>query len=130
MMLRDGEEVLVEQELEAVGVRPYSERASPQICPPMVHRLHETDELALVHGEPCMSRRQRLAEERERPDALVQDGADAGARGVALDNECLGEVRQLEHGCRRQRCLECDESRVGRWSPAECLTLKPRHSHV
>jgi hypothetical protein len=48
LVLWNGGETLVEEELQAVVVGADEEATPPQIWAPMANRLHESDELALV----------------------------------------------------------------------------------
>ena len=56
----------------------------------------EPDELALVRGDLEMTSGEWLAEEGKRTSALMKDGAEARARGVAVHHELLAEVGQVE----------------------------------
>jgi hypothetical protein len=58
-------------------VRAQDERPSPQIRPPVPHRLDEPDQLPLVGSELGMMRVDGATKERQWPVALVQDRAEA-----------------------------------------------------
>ena len=67
---------------------------------------HQTDEFPLIRCQGAMTGRGRHAEESHRVLALKKDGPKAVRRGIALDDEGLGEVRQGEDGSRGDRRLE------------------------
>ena len=96
-MLRDRREPLVEEVFEAPVVRANRECPPPQVRAPVSDSFDEADQLALVRWQFGVLWGQRSAEESQRPIALVKDGTEAGAGGVAVDEETLGEVRELEH---------------------------------
>jgi hypothetical protein len=48
MVLRDRREMLVEEELQAVVVGADEERAHPKVRPPVVHGVHQPNELPLI----------------------------------------------------------------------------------
>jgi hypothetical protein len=67
LVLRDGGEVLVQQELEAVVVHTHMERPTPKVRSPVAHRLDQPDKLALVCHELVMASGEGAAEEGQRP---------------------------------------------------------------
>ena len=91
-------------------IRAHHELPRPEIRAPVTNSLDEPNELALVCRELGMLRGHGAAEERDRPSALVEDSAETRARSFAVDDECLVEVRQLEHRSRCQCVLEGIES--------------------
>ena len=58
--------------------------------------VNEADELPLISGEGAMARCDGAAEERHRVAVLDEHRAEPMRRGIALDDECLGEVRHGE----------------------------------
>ena len=95
LMLRHGGEALVQQELQVVVVRAHTERPAPEVRPPVTHCLDKSDQLALISGELVVARGERATEEREGPLALVKNGTEPDAGGVAVHHEGLGEVWHL-----------------------------------
>lgn len=106
--------MLVQQELEAVVIRANAKGPPPQLGPPVAHSLDRTDELALVRRELVMTGGKRPAKEGQWPIALVKDGAKPHARGIAIHDEQLVEVRHLEDWPWRKGLLEGLE-RLGRF---------------
>jgi hypothetical protein len=58
VVLRDGCQTLIQQELQAVMVRLIGEWLAPNIWAPMTHSLYQTDELALIGSKVAVSWRQ------------------------------------------------------------------------
>jgi hypothetical protein len=56
MMLRDGCQALVEEELEVVVVGADAEMPTPQVWSPMANSLYEANEFPLVCRKGSMSR--------------------------------------------------------------------------
>ncbi|KAJ1255698.1 hypothetical protein BS78_K170100 [Paspalum vaginatum] len=98
--------MLIQEELQAVVVGPDDEGAPPQIGAPVTNRLHQPDQLTLVSRELEVAGSERPDEEREGPDALVEDGAKPYAGGIAVDDEGPGKVRHLQHRPCSQGFLE------------------------
>ena len=90
----------------------------------MAHRLNQPNKLALVGRELVMASGEGAAEEGERSLALVEDGAEADARGVAVHHERHIKVRHLEDGSRRERPLESLECRSRLLVPGEGVASK------
>ena len=78
-------------------IRAHNELRRPQIWPPVLHGLHETNKLAFVGCEFGMLWSDCPTEEGDRALTLVQHCAKARSGRVAVDNEHLDEVGQLEH---------------------------------
>lgn len=76
------------------------------------HSLDEADELPLISRELGVLRSHRPAEEGDQALALVKNSPKAQARGVAVHDEGLGEVRQLEDWRGRQGTLEAWKAAV------------------
>ena len=91
LVLRNGRQALVQEELEAVMVSANKEVAAPQIRAPVAHSLHQTDELLLISRELEMARGERPAEECERASTLVENGAKPHAGCVAVHHESLSK---------------------------------------
>lgn len=71
MVLGDGCQVLVEQELEAIVVRLDDERAPPEVRPPVPHCLDKTNQLTLVCRKGGVTRSDSPAEIGNRTCTLV-----------------------------------------------------------
>jgi hypothetical protein len=71
LVLRNGGEPLVWQELQVVVIRANMESSPPEIGPPMAHGLDQPDELVLVRRDLLMTSSERAAEEGQRPFTLV-----------------------------------------------------------
>jgi hypothetical protein len=84
-VLRDGGEALIQEVLETEVVSAHDELARPEVGMPMVHRLDEPDELALVGHQLGVLRGDLAAEERDRAPVLVNHRAKASDRGVTVD---------------------------------------------
>jgi len=93
----------------------------PQIRTPVAHSLHQTDKLAFVRRQLEMTSGERPAEERERPGALVEDGAEPHTGGVAVHHEQLAEVGHLEDGPGRDGAFERLEGLLGVRVPDESI---------
>jgi hypothetical protein len=63
----------------------------------MVDNLDKSDEFLFIGHQLGVVRADGAAKERKRSCALVQDDAEPGARGVAVDGERHGEVRELKN---------------------------------
>ena len=96
-MLRNGGQTLVQEMFETAVIRAHKELRRPQIWPPVSHGLHEANKLAFVGCELGVLWGDRPTEEGDRALTLVQHGAKTRSGRVAVDNEHLGEVGQLEH---------------------------------
>jgi hypothetical protein len=69
-------------------------------------------------------------EKDQRSFALMEDGAEADARGIAVHHERAIEVRHLEHGPRREHPLEGLECLIRIRVPGESITAqKARQWH-
>ena len=53
--------------------------------------------------------------------ALMEDHAEPGSRGIAVDDELVAEVRKLQDRCGCQGVLECVEGGRGVVRPTEPL---------
>jgi len=93
MVLRDCDEALVEEELEACVVRLDDERTSPQIGPLVSDGEDQPDELALISRQCLMARSDGATEERDGAVVLMEHRAEPRARSIAFHDERLGEVR-------------------------------------
>jgi hypothetical protein len=87
VVLRYGGQLLIKQILKGKMVSEDSDWPALEVGSPVPDGLHEADQLTFVCLEFGVLRRHGAAEEGDGPGALVEDGADAGARGVALDDE-------------------------------------------
>ena len=87
LVLRNGRQALVQEELQVVMVSANKEVAPPQIWALVAHSLHQPDELPLVSHELEMARGERPAEERERSHTLVENGAKPHVGHVAVHHE-------------------------------------------
>jgi len=105
-MLWNGGQTLVQEMLEAAMIRPDDKLPRLEIRPPMTHGLHETDEFALVGRQLGMLRGDRAAEESDRAVALMKHSTKPRAGSVAVDDEGLVEIRQLENRRCRERLFE------------------------
>jgi hypothetical protein len=94
-VLGDRRQSLVEDEVQAAMVGANDKAATLEIRPPMAHRLNQPNELSLICGQFRVARCDGLAEECDSAGALMENRAEAGAGGVALDNELAVESRQL-----------------------------------
>jgi len=81
----------------------------------MAHCLDQPYEFSLICWEFGVMRSHRAAEERDGATTLVQDRAEPGSGGVAVDDEARSEIRQLESGAGREGVLELDEGLHGEW---------------
>ena len=106
-------------------IRADEKRSSPEVRAPVAHDLYQADELPLVGRELVMARGERPAEESERACALMKDGAEPHAGGVAVHREQLVEVRHMEDRSRGESLLEALEnlSRLG--VPGEGAAMRP-----
>lgn len=87
----------------------------------MADGLDEADQFTLVRRELEMARHERPTEEGECAVALVEYGAESGARRVAVHSKGPGEVRQLDHRRCGESPLEGVESRCRLRGPGETL---------
>jgi hypothetical protein len=85
----------------------------------MAHSVDETNEPPLISFQFGMAGGDLPAKEGHRPCALVEDNIETGPRCVALDDERLVNVRELEHRRRRARALEGVKHVLGFWPPCE-----------
>ena len=92
----------------------------------MTNSLNEADQLAFIRRELSVARGDGPAEEREGAVALMKNGAKAGPRRVALDDEVAVEVRELQNGCLRESSLQSSERPLGVLVPMEPLLLEQR----
>ena len=126
VVLRDRGEALVEEELQAVVVRPNRETSPPQVWPPVTNGVHQPDEFALVCSERTMARSDGAAEEGDGVLVLEQHRAETVRLGVALDDKLLLKVGEGQHRCRGDGALERLESRGCVVGPHEAMLLKQR----
>jgi hypothetical protein len=103
-MLRHSGKMLVQEVLEAAIVRADDELPCPEVRPPMANGMYEVDEFALVRRQLGVLRGTRTTEEHDRSGPLMKHHAKTHAGGVAVDDERLVEVRQLE-GRHRGECM-------------------------
>ena len=96
MVPRNRCESLVEEELQAIVVRPDGEAPAPEVWPPVPGGVDEADQFPLVSGEGPMSRYDEAAEVGDGVLVLQQHRAEAMHRGVTLHHEGLGEVEQRQ----------------------------------
>jgi hypothetical protein len=117
MVLWDGGQALIKEELGTIVVRLDDELTALEICAPMSHSLHQSNELAMVCRECVMSNSHRAAEVGNGPFALVDYGAEATVGRVALNHKRFGEVGKAQD----RRCgegeLESLECRGGSRRP-------------
>ena len=78
------------------------EMTTPQIGPPMAHRLNQADQLPLISGKLEVPHRKGAAEERHRSRVLVKDDAEARTGGVTgtsflipLSNRVVGVAKSM-----------------------------------
>jgi hypothetical protein len=93
-------QLLVEEEFEVVVIRLDHERSAPQIQLLVVHGMHQPNQFSLISREFGMAGSDRLAAERHRPGALVQDRAKPGPGGVTFHDELAVEIGQLQNRSR------------------------------
>ena len=75
----------------------------------MADRLLQANELSFISGQLHVAWRERTTKECDRASALVDDRTEAGARRVAVHDEQLLEVLQLEDRGREQRLFKGGE---------------------
>jgi hypothetical protein len=71
----------------------------------VVNRLDEPNELTLIRGQLGVARGEWPTEEGHQTGALMEHHTNAGARGVALDDELMVEDGKLEERRRGERPL-------------------------
>jgi len=94
VVLRDRGETLVEEELQAIVVRPDDEAVAPEVWALVADGVNEADELPLIGGEGAMARRDGTTEEGDGVPVLEHHCSEAVRGGVALDDEGPREVRE------------------------------------
>ena len=92
----------------------------------MTNSLNEADQLAFIRRKLSVARGDGPAEEREGAVALMKNGAKAGPRRVALDDEVAVEVRELQHWRLRESSLQSSERLFRVLVPTEPLLLEQR----
>jgi hypothetical protein len=100
---------------------------TPQIGPPMAHRLNQADQLPLISGKLEVPHRKGAAEERHRSRVLVKDDAEARTGGVTVHDEGLLEVRHLKDRTRGQGCLQLLEGGLSVVIPGEGIAPQKAH---
>jgi hypothetical protein len=91
-VLRNRRQTLVKQVLEAEMVGAYDEWAGPEIRSLVLHGLHQLDQLPFIGDELGVVGSDGVAIERQWSSPLVQDDAEARARGVAIHHEQPREI--------------------------------------
>jgi hypothetical protein len=100
-------------------VCPDDEWSCPQVCHPMAHCLDEADQFTLISDKLGVVRGDGAIEKHDRPSSLVPDDAEPNVGRVAVHDEGLREVGQLQDRHRREDCLQCLKCCRRLWCPAE-----------
>lgn len=114
------------KELQVVVVSVNKELAVPKVGPPMPNGLDQADEPMFVRRQLIVASRERPTEENERPNALMEDDAKLGARGVAVDDEAVHKMWHLKNWVGGESLLEGREGLQCLWSPGQRLLLPSR----
>ena len=90
----------------------------------MAHRLNKPDQLPLIRRHFEVACGERPAEEGYGRAILMQHGSEARSGGVAVHDECDGEVRKVQDWCGGEGSLEGGEGGVSRVRPLERVLAK------
>jgi hypothetical protein len=89
MMLGNGGQALIQEELKAEMVSTYQKAATPEVLPPVADGKHQPNQLLFICRQGLMSRCSGATKESDVMLILEEDGPKTVRRGVALNNEGL-----------------------------------------